>query len=92
MLHGGNKPYLDEIVSNKSFLRKFYVDQEDEEFSWHRDKNDRLIKVISGEGWKFQHDNSLPFILSEGDKVSIKKNEWHRIIKGKSDLIIMIYE
>ena len=57
---------------------------------WHRDKEDRLIEVLAREGWKFQRDNHLPQKIATGDKVKIKKEEWHRIIKGETNLKLLI--
>lgn len=87
---GGNRPYEDLTIDDLVCERIFDVDLESEELVWHRDKEDRLIEVLSGEGWKFQRDNHLPQKISPGDKVKIKKEEWHRIIKGETELKLLI--
>jgi len=90
MSHGGNRPYEDLTIDDFVYERTFSVDLESEELVWHRDKEDRLVEVLAGEGWKFQRDNHLPQKISPGDKVKIKKEEWHRIIKGKTTLKLLI--
>jgi len=57
---------------------------------WHRDKEDREVTILEGKGWKFQYDDELPFELKEGDTISIKKLEYHRIIKGDTNLKIRL--
>ena len=89
MSHGG-KPYNDEIVSENVFIRKFSAANDSEEFEWHRDRENRIVEILEGDGWKFQLDNHLPFELFPGDKIIIEKNEWHRIFKGSNDLKVVI--
>ena len=79
------KPYID----NNS-IRTFSKDIDPFDLVWHRDKEDRIIKVIEGSRWKLQFDNELPFLLEEGKEYSIKKMTIHRILKGDGDLIIDI--
>lgn len=62
------------------------------ELTWHRDENDRQVKVVMSEGWSLQRDNSLPSPISAGDIINISAREWHRVIPGKGDLVIMIKE
>jgi hypothetical protein len=59
---------------------------------WHRDRHDRVIEVVRGEGWMFQRDNSIPVHINEGSVFRINANEWHRLIKGRGDLVIKIHE
>ena len=81
---------FEQINLTNGFLRIFSSNVESEELYWHRDKEDRKVEVISGEGWMFQSDNRLPVRLSPGDKFEIKKNTFHRIIKGTSPLSLTI--
>ncbi len=83
-------PFFEKKLSNNAYLRKFSKEVETEELVWHRDKEDRFISVVKGGGWSFQLDNSVPVILKAGMEFFIKKNEWHRVIRGHSDLIIKI--
>lgn len=85
----GNTPYSQSKNGN-TILREFNSNVSDKELVWHRDKENRTVKVISGSGWKFQRDNKLPIELKEGDIIKIKKMEWHRIVKGNSNLKIEI--
>lgn len=73
-------------------IRKFSFDVDPEELVWHRDREDRYVEVLDGKGWSIQYDNKIPMNLASGDCFFIKKNSWHRIIKGSSDLIIKISE
>ena len=85
-------PYTEYLNPNNVIVRQFSQDVNDDELVWHRDKKDRTFKVISGVGWKFQHDNELPFVMKIGDVVKVKKEEFHRIHKGQGKLIIEIEE
>jgi hypothetical protein len=73
-------------------IRIFSCQTEQSELVWHRDKKDRTVMILEGEGWMFQRDNELPMTLSEGDEIEISAFEYHRIIKGKTDLKIKIKE
>jgi quercetin dioxygenase-like cupin family protein len=90
-----DKPYIQKNSSVSSYTRTFYANTSDQELVWHRDANDRDIKVLAGEGWSIQFENKLPIKLSAGSKVFIPKNSWHRLVKtaGKmKDLLIEINE
>ena len=78
-------PYIDD-----GDVRTFDIHTADEEFVWHRDKEDRTIEILEGDGWQFQPDSALPFLMRPGLKFSIKAGEYHRIIKGINDLKIRI--
>lgn len=86
-----NKPYKQKIIKNK-IIREFSLNEEDKEFIWHADKNDRLVKIIEGKNWKFQLYNKLPIELKENFYIFIKNNNLHRIIKGNTPLKIEIME
>ena len=73
-------------------IRTFYSDIPNEELVWHRDKKDRIVRVIESQGWGFQKDNELPLLLEEEELLFIPKMSWHRVIKGHGKLIIEIYE
>lgn len=78
-------PYIDD-----GNIRLFHVANETKEFVWHRDKEDREIEILEGDGWQFQADGALPFLLKPGLKFEIKAGEYHRLIKGVNDLRIRI--
>ena len=73
-------------------LRKFSNTVLEDDLEWHRDRQDRLVEVLHGNGWMLQRDNSIPVLLNPGDSFSICENEWHRIVKGKNSLVIKITE
>ena len=82
-------PYQ-EIQQGEFTIRTFKKDVQDDELVWHRDREDREVRVIKGDGWQFQREDCLPVLLNVGDVIQIKKEEWHRIIKGRTDLIVEI--
>jgi hypothetical protein len=73
-------------------IRTFDMDIDLSSLIWHRDKNNRIVEVISGKGWKFQMDNHLPIELKEGMKLEIPKETFHRMGKGNTKLVIKIKE
>ena len=86
-----SKPYA-ETKSKSIIYRSFDTDVDNAELVWHRDKKTRLVEVIGGKGWYFQSDNKLPIELKVGDVFTIQKETYHRILKGKTPLKVMIKE
>lgn len=87
-----DKPYQDTPINDNTFIREFNESVDSEEMVWHRDRKDRSVKIIEGEGWKFQNDNRLPFTLHKNDNVMIRAGKYHRLIKGTSKLVVEITE
>ncbi len=85
------RPY-EEKKNGKIITRKFSSDVRDEELTWHRDAKDRYVTVIEGIGWQIQHENLLPVPMLEGLGYWIERDEWHRLIKGDSSLVLKIEE
>ena len=85
------KPYT-QVVEDDYIMREFSGEVDASELIWHRDKKTRKVTVIQGEGWKLQMDNSLPETLEEGREYHIPKMEYHRLIKGKGNLLLQIQE
>ena len=85
-------PYEEHTLVENIFIRKFSIDIDPNELTWHWDEEARTFEVISGEGWLFQKDNQWPFHLLKGNSVNINKNEYHRIINdnAKRELIIRL--
>lgn len=81
-------PFNENKITDNIFIREFKSDIDIEDLVWHRDKEDRIIEVISNTGWYLQMDNELP-ILIEG-QIFIPKETYHRVIKGTGDLIIKL--
>ena len=79
------KPYRDVVI-----IRIFSSNVLSEELVWHRDKEDRKITVLEGEGWQFQFNGELPFELKEKMIFKIPEGMYHRLIKGKTDLVLKI--
>lgn len=78
-------PYIDD-----GNVRTFDVTKPSEDYVWHRDKEDRIIEVLEGEGWQLQFENCLPFLLKERMKFEIPKGEYHRLLKGHNNLVVKI--
>lgn len=85
------RPYK-EVLKKNSRTREFKVTTPNKELVWHRDEKDRYVTVLEGEGWEFQLDNELPLALKKRDSIFIPKQTYHRVIKGKTDLLIKIEE
>jgi len=80
------KPYWED-----GEVRTFDPSIEDSEFVWHRDMEDREIEILEGEGWQFQLQKCLPWLLKKGMVFDIKKEEYHRLIKGATPLKCRVY-
>lgn len=75
-------PFVEEInVGGR--IRTFSPEVDDEDLVWHRDAEDRVIKVIESSGWYLQVDDLLPEPLTKEKKYEIKSGVWHRVIKRK---------
>ena len=85
------RPY-EEKKDGKIITRKFSSSVQNEELTWHRDAKDRYVTVIEGVGWQIQHENLLPVPMLEGLSYWIERDEWHRLIKGNSSLVLKIEE
>jgi len=81
-------PFDEEWISDNESIRTFKSGLFDEELKWHYDNEDRIIKPIDENDWKFQFDNNLPQKIT--GEILIKKGEWHRLIKGSNDLKLSI--
>ena len=86
------KPYSDKSLA-KGIIRRVFNEAVDvDELVWHQDHNTRKITVIERQGWQLQIDNSLPKTLSKGDTFFIEAEQYHRIIKGNTNLVLDIDE
>lgn len=85
------RPYK-EVLSNNSRTREFKINTPNKELVWHRDEKDRYVTILEGEGWQFQLDNELPLELQKKDVIFIPKQTYHRVLKGKTNLVIKIEE
>lgn len=92
MDNGGKNPYFETRLDNNTIYRRFESKVDEHELVWHRDRNDRQIKVLEGTGWQLQFDNELPEELVEGQTYFIQAEEYHRLVKGQGQLILEVVE
>lgn len=85
-------PFTEKSLSTNIVLREFSRDVDSEELVWHQDREDREVKVVAGNGWLLQLDNELPTPMVEGRVYNIPALHFHRIIKGKSCLVVEIHK
>lgn len=83
-------PFEEQKVGPNLFIRTFSPDTDLMEFVWHRDREDRVIHVLEGGGWKFQYEDDLPFELEKNDHVIIPMGMYHRVIPGQGELEILV--
>ena len=83
---------FEQIEKDGKLIRTFLPDVDSEELKWHQDLNDRKVTIIEDGGWLFQMDDSLPNKLSIKEQLFIPKLSWHRVIKGKGNLVVEIEE
>ena len=86
-----NYPFEQTLVDGK-LKRTFFSNVDNEELKWHQDLKDRRVTVIEDGGWQFQMEDELPVKLSKASQIYIPKFVWHRVIKGKGDLVVEIEE
>ena len=84
-------PFTEQQLDTKLFLREFSADVDEMELIWHEDKEDRIVSVVEGNGWKFQFDEELPIEMEDGIDITIPKGVIHRVIKGKGPLKIKVF-
>jgi len=90
MVYNTEKSWIMKPYTDKNNIREFSSNVDELDLVWHQDKEDRLVEVLEGEGWKFQRDNNVPVDMKIGDRIFIPEGEIHRIIKGTTDLKIKI--
>ena len=83
-------PFIEEQIDDYNFIRIFPKDVDEMDLIWHADKENRIITVLEGNGWKFQFDEELPIKMRKGKSISILKGRIHRVIKGNGPLIIKL--
>ena len=85
-------PYQDTKISEDTKIRIFDENIDPIELMWHRDLLPRKVTILEGKGWFYQQEDQLPQQLNPGDKIFIPALEWHRIIKGNTNLKLQIEE
>jgi hypothetical protein len=86
-----NFPFQQEIIDDIK-IRTFDENVDDEELKWHRDRKDRIVEILENNDWLLQMDNELPIKLIVGEKYFIPIGVYHRVIKGKGNLVVSIKE
>jgi hypothetical protein len=84
-------PFIENIISEEGIkikTRLFSKNTDPLDLLWHWDEEDRLIYTEKETDWMFQMDNMLPQKIKGG--IFIKKGDWHRLIKGSGDLVLVI--
>jgi len=84
-------PFTQETFDGK-ILRTFSSEVNEDELKWHYDLKDRKIQIIKGDNWELQMDKELPEKLTPLKEYFIPKGVYHRVIKGQSDLVVLIEE
>lgn len=87
-----DKIYSDKHPTEHTFIRVFKMNVSDEDLLWHQDEFDRNVTILDGVGWKFQYAEELPRIINSNDKLFVPKLKYHRLLKGNSDLLLLIEE
>jgi len=85
-------PFTEQQLDTKLFLREFSADVDEMKLIWHEDREDRIVSVVEGNGWKFQFDEELPIEMEDGIDITIPKGVIHRVIKGKGPLKIKVFK
>ena len=83
-------PFEEKQIDQYNFIRTFPADVDEMDLIWHADKENRIITVLEGNGWKFQFDEELPIEMTKGKNISILKGRIHRVIKGNGPLVIKL--
>ena len=81
-------PFKETKISDNTFIREFSQNTDSGEFSWHRDRELRIIESIGDTDWMIQLDDELPKKI-EGE-IIIPMGIYHRLIKGTGDLKIKL--
>jgi len=88
-----NLPFEELVLEETSTYilvqRNFMSNLNEEELVWHRDKEDREISIVEGDGWYIQMDNELPKLMQKESIFKIPKETWHRIINKKGTKLIL---
>lgn len=80
-------PFIEQKENNCS-IRTFSKDVDDHELKWHQDLETRKIIPIGENDWLIQFEDCLPEPISK--PILVLCGQWHRVIKGSSDLVVQI--
>jgi hypothetical protein len=79
-----------ENITNGYNVRTFSSNLDENELKWHFDEEDRIVVSEHETDWQIQMDNKLPEKIQKNKKYFIPEGEYHRVIKGTSDLIVKV--
>jgi hypothetical protein len=79
-----------ENITNGYNVRTFSSNLDENELKWHFDEEDRIVVCEHETDWQIQMDNKLPEKIQKNKKYFIPEGEYHRVIKGTSDLIVKV--
>lgn len=85
-------PFKQAQLSENKMLRKFSRDVNDQELTWHRDREDRVVRMVEGKGWHLQLDGKLPQPMRLGETYEIPAGSWHRLVRlaGATNLTVIV--
>lgn len=78
------------MIEPNKFVRFFSKDINEFDLKWHWDEEDRILLPLCKTDWYFQEDNEIPKLIDYNSSTEIKKGTYHRLIKGTTDLILII--
>ena len=81
-------PFKQKNITSNKVIRTFSFETSEEEFKWHRDAENRIIKSLTETDWKLQLDDCLPMPIK--GHIKIPAGVYHRIIKGTGNLHLEI--
>jgi hypothetical protein len=82
-------PFKENIIDDYN-IRTFSYNLDETELKWHFDEEDRIVVCEHETDWQIQIDNKLPEKIQKNKKYFIPEGEYHRILKGKGDLIVKV--
>lgn len=84
-----NKPYKEQLIEGYN-IRTFSANLTENELKWHWDEENRIVVCEHDTDWMIQLDNELPQKISKGEKIYIPEGVYHRLIKGKNDIVLKV--
>lgn len=78
-----------EVKKNGKRIRIFSQDVDSDDLIWHRDDEERVIRVLEASNWYFQREDELPFEIRPGDEIIVPRHQWHRVIRRGSDRLVV---
>jgi hypothetical protein len=83
-------PYCDTETPDCT-MRVFVEDVDEGLLSWHKDMRSINFKVIGGRDWKLLIENDEIMYLEIGKHYYVPKGTYHKMVKGKNNLILEIH-